>query len=93
MCGIHEDAPFGCRMFSCSMDGDRAKGLSSFAAARLAKMWDTVHKDVEKLNVAEGLYSAIWLQLDKDGHKRKRTPMALRKNVEKAIAKIRKEEE
>tara|TARA_R100001244_G_scaffold21303_2_gene22716 strand:+ start:1011 stop:1619 length:609 start_codon:yes stop_codon:yes gene_type:complete len=93
LCGIHEDAPFGCRMFSCSMEEQRANGLSSFAAARLAKMWDTVHTDVEKLNVAEGLYSAIWLGLDQEGHKRKRTTMALRKKVEKAIDKIRKEEE
>jgi len=93
LCGIHEEAPFGCRMFSCSMEEQRANGLSSFAAARLAKMWDTVHTDVEKLSVHEGLYSAIWLHLDQDGHKRKRTTMALRKKVEKAIDKIRKEEE
>ena len=93
LCGIHEEAPFGCRMFSCSMERQRADGLSSFAAARLAKMWDAVHTDVESLNVPEGLYSAIWLQLDETGHKRKRTTMALRKKVEKAIDKIRKEEE
>ena len=92
LCGIHDDAPFGCRMFSCSMDEQRAKGLSSFAAARLAKMWEAVHKDVEELSVPEGLYSAIWLHLDQEGHKRKRTTIALRKKVEKAIAKIRKEE-
>jgi len=93
LCGIHEDAPFGCRMFSCSMEKQRANGLSSFAAARLAKMWDIVHTDVDKLNVPEGLYSAIWLHLEQEGHKRKRTTMALRKRVEKAIDKIRKEEE
>jgi Fe-S-cluster containining protein len=93
LCGIHYSAPFGCRMFSCSMDEQLAKGLSSFAAARLANMWDTLHGDVDELSVPEGLYSAIWLQLEQDGHKRKRTTMALRKKVEKAIAKIRKEEE
>jgi len=92
LCGIHGDAPFGCRMFSCSMDEQRANGLSSFAAARLAKMWDKLHEDTDELSVPEGLYSAIWLQLDQDGDKRLFTTIALRKKVEKAITKIRKEE-
>jgi len=94
LCAVHEAAPFGCRMFSCSMDEYRAKGLSSFAAARLAKMWDNIENtEPEGVSMEEGLYASIWLELDKSGHKRKRTTIALRKKVEKAIDKIRKEEE
>ena len=93
LCGIHEQAPFGCRMFNCSMDQQRADALSSFAAARLAKMWDTLCKDSDSLKPDEGLYAAVWLHLDEAGHKRKRTTIALRKAVERAIKKIREKEE
>ena len=94
LCAIHDEAPFGCRMFSCNMDEDRANGLSSFAAARLASMWDNIsNKDTKDIGMVEGLYASIWLELDKSGHKRKRTTMALRKKSQKAIDKIRKEEE
>jgi len=91
LCGVHDQSPFGCRMFSCGMDEKRANALSAFAAARLAKMWDTLCKDVDSLSEDEGLYAAIWLKLEDAGHKRKRSTIALRKVVERAIRKISKE--
>jgi len=87
-CAIHAKAPFGCRYFSCSMDQESADDLSMASVTRLGHVWETLMEKPESLSTSEAMYAAIWLELDKKGHKRKRTTIALRKLFAKRMKEI-----
>jgi len=91
MCRVHHSAPFGCRFFSCSMDADDANELSNSSVSRLAYIWSKFPDDTDDLNMIEGMYAAVWLELSRTRHKRKRTTVALRKLFAERLRKIENE--
>ncbi len=90
-CAVHANAPFGCRFFSCSMDEMDATELSSASVSRLAYVWTTLLSDPDELNEIEAMYSAVWLELSRTGHKRKRSTIALRKKFAERLKEIENE--
>jgi len=94
MCDIHENAPYGCRMFDCKISEEESQHKSTAAAVRLGYMWDTcMNKDSENLSMNESMYCAIWLHLNNNGFKRQKTTMQLRAKLEKEIEKMKRGKE
>ena len=94
LCDVHENSPFGCRMFDCKMDSEEGDHRSTLAAVRLAYMWDVCrHRDVDELSMSESMYCSMWLHLSDKGLKRDRSTVQLKLKLQKEIEKMKRGKE